>query len=400
MRTLYWDCFAGISGDMALGSLIDAGADPESIRAALARLRLPGWTLESRAEMRCGLRGTRAVVHAAGEQPCRRLPDIVQLIEDAGLDRPTAALAVRTFTRLAEAEARVHGTAPDQVHFHEVGAADAIIEIVGTVVALQLLGVSRVTVSPLPLSRGFVRCAHGLLPVPAPAVLELLQGFPTSSADVEGELVTPTGAALAVTLAVTAGPFPDMVIERTGYGAGAAAYPFPNMLRAVVGRAAAGAPAQPGDTVVILETALDDVNPEFHPHILSRLLEAGARDAYLTPLIMKKGRPGVKLTVLAGEDEWKILLRVILMETGTLGVRVRREQRVTLQRGIVPVETPYGPVRVKTAVLGDTVVRVKPEFEDCRALALQHGVPVRIVAAAAERAAEEQGLEGGSWQLE
>ncbi|MBE0466699.1 MAG: nickel pincer cofactor biosynthesis protein LarC [Candidatus Desulforudis sp.] len=389
MRTLYWDCFAGISGDMALGSLIDAGADPEQIRALLGRLSLPGWTLAVREERRGGLRGARVEVRVTADQPDRRLPDILELLNSAGLPAPVPASAGRVFARLAEAEARVHGISPDLVHFHEVGAVDAIMEVTGTVIALHLLGVERVEVSPLPLSRGFVKCAHGILPVPAPAVLELIRGFPTRTTDIEGELVTPTGAALAITLSAAAGDFPPgLVIDRLGYGAGTAtAFPFPNHLRAVIGVTSAAAPAQ--ERLAVLETILDDVNPEYYPFFLERLKSAGARDAYLAPLIMKKGRPGIKLTVLAGPDEWQKLLTVILRETGTLGVRVRHEQRVVLERKILQVETAYGPVRVKVSSLDGAAVRVKPEFEDCRALALRHGVPVREIVGTAERAAAE-----------
>lgn len=390
MRLLYWDCFAGISGDMALGSLIDAGAPADKVRAVLSGLPLKGWTLEVREGKSGGLRGTRVEVRADMEQPHRRLADILGLLQAGGLPEPVARTSARVFTRLAEAEARVHGIPPDQVHFHETGAVDAIIEVTGTVAALHLLQVEQVRLSPLPLSRGFVHCAHGTLPVPAPAVLELIRGFPTRPAAVEGELVTPTGAALAVTLASTAGAFPGLFIEGVGYGAGTAAFPFPNFLRAVLGRVESptGEPPRVQEHITVLETVLDDVNPEHYPYILEQLLAAGARDAYLAPLIMKKGRPGVKLTVLSGADEWHLPAMVILKETGTLGIRVRREDRVVLDRKVLAVDTAYGPVRVKAALLDNRVIRVKPEFEDCRALALKHRVPVRTVTAAAERAAE------------
>jgi len=390
VRLLFWDCFAGISGDMALGSLLDAGAPPEGVRAVLSGLPLEGWTLEVHEEKRGGLRATKVKVLTGREQPHRRLPDIVEIIRAGGLPEPVARDAVRVFTSLARAEARVHGVSPDRVHFHETGAVDAIVEIIGTVAALHLLQVEQVRLSPLPLSRGFVQCAHGTLPVPAPAVLELIRGFPTRPAEVEAELVTPTGAALAVTLASTAGGFPGLIVEEVGYGAGTATLPFPNLLRAVLGRAEPPLPSRlrTEGQVTVLETVLDDVNPEHHPYVLERLLAAGALDAYLTPLIMKKGRPGIKLTVIADADEWNSLVTVILKETGTLGLRVRREDRVVLDRRMLTVDTDYGPVRVKVALLDGRVLRVKPEFEDCRACALQHRVPLRTVSTAAERAAE------------
>lgn len=389
MRTLYWDCFAGISGDMALGSLIDAGADPERLRKLLARLPLNGWQLEIREDKKNGFRGVQAGVRVpAGGQPHRRLADIERILATGDLPEWVAQTAARVFRRLAAAEARVHGTSPAQIHFHEVGAVDAIIEIVGSVAALHLLGIERIQVSPLPLGRGFVRCAHGLLPVPAPAVLELLRGLPTAPAPVDGELVTPTGAALVATLAEAAGPIPDMRIDRIGYGVGSAVFPFPNLLRAIIGEVSSTTAAI-REKVTVLETVLDDVNPEHYPFYLERLRARGALDAYLTPLTAKKGRPGIKLTVLSPEHVWRDLVKDIILETGTLGVRVRHEDRVTVAREILRVDTAYGPVRVKIARLDGVVVRLKAEYEDCRELALRHGVPVRVVTFAAEKAAAE-----------
>ncbi|MDI6710827.1 MAG: nickel pincer cofactor biosynthesis protein LarC [Bacillota bacterium] len=393
MRVLYWDCFAGIAGDMALGSLIDAGADPASIRDALEASGLSGFDLEVARVQARGLAAARVTVRVTSSQPPRRLGDIRDLIIQGCFPPAARERALRVFTRLAEAEARVHGTRPEEVHFHEVGAVDALVEVIGACLALDALRIDRVIISPLPLSTGYTTCAHGvILPVPPPATLELLRGFPTRGTAVEGELVTPTGAALATALAAEAGPPPGMRIEAVGYGAGSREFTFPNVLRAIIGErreeTRSGWTAEAfQESLVILETNIDDLNPEFYPHLTARLLDAGAREAYLTPVIMKKGRPGVVLTVLAREEDWRRLAGMMMEEAGTLGVRMRWDSRLVAPRQIFEVRTVYGPVRVKVAHVGGRVTQIKPEFEDCRARAAEAGVPVREVHAAASLAA-------------
>jgi len=395
VRVMYWDCFAGIAGDMALGSLIDAGADPAAVRDALEASGLSGFTLEVERVRVRGLAASRAAVRVTGPQPPRRLAQIRDLIGGGPFPAAVRERALKIFTRLAEAEARVHGLGAEEVHFHEVGAVDALVEVIGVCLALDALGIDRVIVSPLPLSTGFVSCAHGVLPVPPPAVLELLRGFPARGTAIEGELVTPTGAALATALADEAGPPPEMRIEAVGYGAGSRDLAIPNVLRAIIGeQPEEAANASSGEVshepLVILETNIDDLNPEFYPHLTSRLLEAGAREAYLTPVIMKKGRPGVVLTVLAREEDWRRLAGMMMEEAGTLGVRLRRDTRLVAPRRVFEVRTDYGPVRVKVAHIGDRIIQIKPEFEDCRARSAEAGVPLREVHAAALLAARRE----------
>lgn len=385
MRVLYWDCFAGISGDMALGSLIDLGADPGNLQSLF--INIPGCRIEASPARSHGIAGTSVRVVAEPNQPHRRLPDVLAIIDACPASERVRHQAKAVFQRLGEAEARVHGVSPEEIHFHEVGAVDAIVEITGVVASLELLGVEKVFASPLPMSTGFVQCAHGILPVPAPAVLELLKGLPIKPAAVEGEMVTPTGAALVAVLAAEWGPMPPLRPSGTGYGAGTRVFPFPNMLRAVLGDL--DVPVNRlTETIVVLETNIDDVNPELYPYFIERLLAAGVRDAFYNPVAMKKGRTGVKLTVLTEEKDIPRITDLLIQETGTLGIRIRREERITVPRQIYKVETPFGPVRIKVAQIAPGQLQAKPEFEDCRHLAETTGTPLRTVTAAAQREAE------------
>ncbi|MGQ9532333.1 MAG: nickel pincer cofactor biosynthesis protein LarC [Desulfotomaculales bacterium] len=364
----YLDCCGGIAGDMLLAALIDAGADVNTLRGQLEGLGLAGWRLETWEERKHGLRGTRAAVVVTADHPERRLGEILGLLEAAPLPAGARETAVKVFLRLAEAEARVHGTTVDRVHFHEVGAVDAIVDVVGSLLALSQLNVERVYCSPLPTGQGYVKAKHGVLPVPAPATAELLRGVPLRSVAVEGELVTPTGAALATTLAAEFGPLPGMVVERIGYGLGSRTYAIPNVLRVFVGRIAGREPGR--EVLTVLETDIDDLSPEFFPYVDQLLRRAGALDVTLTQVVMKKGRPGVTVRVLCHPPDEEELVAILFRETTTLGVRVRREERVSLRREVVPVATPSGEVRVKVAYLPDSsVARLSPEYEDCRTVA-------------------------------
>lgn len=382
----YLDLPSGLSGDMFLGCLVDVGWPPEALQATLSRLPLPPgrWSVRAETVHRGPLRATLVTVATSEDHHHRGLAEIQALIEAADLPTPVREGAIGAFQRLARAEARVHGVPVEQVHFHEVGALDAIVDIVGAAAGLHALGIEALYASAVPLSPGWVETAHGRLPLPAPATLELLAeaGAPTRPAPGPGELVTPTGAALLAQFARFAQP--TMRLRRIGYGAGRRELPWPNVARLWLGEAAdESAP----DALVQLETNIDDMNPELYPTVVQRLLAAGALDAWLTPVQMKKGRPGVVLSLLAPAAQEAELAALLLRETTTLGVRVHAVHRHEAGRELHTVATPYGPVPVKLKRLGDRVWGAAPEYEDCRRLAEAADVPVRLVYEAAQAAA-------------
>jgi len=391
MTILYIDAFSGISGDMFLGALLDAGLAEADLRAALASLPIEGYELLVRKEKRGGLEATRVEVKLAeAEQPHRHLHHIEEIIDQCGVRSAECGVKNKVkavFRRLAEAEARVHGTTAEKVHFHEVGAVDAIVDIVGVCAGLEMLGVERVVASPLPMGSGSVDAAHGRLPVPVPAVVELMKGVPSRPCDEEGELTTPTGAALAVTLADAFGPMPPMVIEKVGYGAGSReGKHVPNVLRVLVGRAVGQTDAAEADTVWLLEANVDDASGETLGAATQALFEAGALDVWLVPATMKKGRPGVVLACLATEGLVAAVEDAIFRETTTFGIRRSAVERTKLAREHVTVQTAFGPVRVKVGRRGGKVVTAAPEYEDCRRLAEERGAAFREVYAAAVEA--------------
>jgi pyridinium-3,5-bisthiocarboxylic acid mononucleotide nickel chelatase len=378
-RVVYFDCPSGASGDMVLGALLDAGVSVDALRAELERLRLPGWTLGVREVRRGAFRATKADVQVdpAAPRAQRGLGDITGILGASGLPATVVDTATRIFTRLAEAEARVHGTTVAEVHFHEVGAIDAIVDVTGAVLGLALLGAETVHVSALPVGGGFVDTAHGRMPVPGPGTLELLRGFPVVDTGVRAELVTPTGAAILTTLAAGAGRMPAMTVERVGYGAGTSDLPdTPNVLRCVVGEGAGPG----GDEVVVqLETTIDDMSPQLYEPLMDRLFETGALDVFLTPVVMKRSRPGTVLTALCPPDRVADLSRVLFEESTTIGVRWREVSRARLDRAMATVSTVYGVVPVKVSRLGGRVVTVTPEFTDVARIAREKGLPVREV---------------------
>jgi hypothetical protein len=401
MALLYVDAFSGASGDMLLGALLDAGLPESLLREVLAHLPLDGYELHVRREKRKGIQGTRAEVrltdkpqghgegHGAGHShvPTRHLGEIEALIAAAQLPGRAAEWAGIVFQRLAEAEAKVHGTTVQEVHFHEVGAVDAIVDIVGVCAGLALLGVDRVRSSPLPMGYGYVEVAHGRLPVPAPAVVELMRGVPTRDCPETGELTTPTGAAILVGLAEGFGPMPPMVPQAVGYGAGSReGQRVPNLVRVVLGQPCQ-AGAEEEDSVWLLEANLDDATGETLGAATAALLGAGALDVWLTPATMKKGRPGVVLACLAEDAARPAVEEAVFRETGSFGVRRTRVERAKLAREHVTVETPYGAVRMKVGRRAGKVVTAKPEYEDCLRLAGEKGVAFRAVYEAARRQA-------------
>ena len=379
MRLAYFDCPSGASGDMILGALVDAGCPLEALEAAVTSLGVEGWRLEARLVERGGLRGTHLAVHT---DPGRRFPslgDMLRPIGSSGLPDTVKAHARAVLRRLAEAEARVHQVAVDAVHFHEVGALDTLVDVVGAVAGLEALGVERLHLSPLPIGGGTVETAHGRLPVPAPATAELLRGFSVYDNGVAAELVTPTGAAILTTLAAP-GRLPAMTLERVGWGAGSRDLPIPNLLRVLVGQAT---PVEAGseelETLVSVETTIDDMSPQLYEPLLERLLAAGALDVYLTPVVMKRSRPGTVLTALAPPELADRLAEVLFRETTTIGVRWSEVRRRRLPRELVRLPTAFGPVTFKVSTLGGRVVTVTPEFEEVRRIADAEGRPVREV---------------------
>ena len=384
VRLAYLDCFGGISGDMALGALVDAGVDPGALKEAVARLGLPA-ELTFETVRRAGFRATYAKVLAPEEQAHRHLHHIEAMIERAGLPPRQAELAQRIFRKLGEAEAHVHGTDLRKVHFHEVGAVDSIVDIVGAAVGFDLLGVDRVECSPIPPGRGFLQGAHGRMPIPAPATAELLKGIPLAASTADMEQTTPTGAAIVATVAESFGPLPAMTVEAIGLGAGTRDLPGqPNILRLFVGRAAEPAGA---DRVWVLETNLDDLPGEVVGYTTARLLEAGALDAFVTPVLMKKNRPGVVITVLCDELKIDTMVEILFRETTTLGVRRYPVSRHKLNRKPAEVATEYGPVKGKLGWLDGRPPTFSPEYDDCARIAAERGVPLREVYRAAQEAA-------------
>ncbi len=376
MRVAYFDCPAGASGDMILGALLDAGCPVAAVEKALRQLEVPGWRLEPREVTRGGLRGTHLVVET---DPQARFPDLAALLAPLGrgLAETVRARAARILTRLAEAEARVHRVPPAAVHFHEVGALDTLVDVVGAVAALDALGVEEVRVSPLPLGGGTVRTAHGALPVPAPATTELLRGFPVYDNGVAAELVTPTGAAILTTLARPGGP-PPMTLGAQGWGAGTRELPVPNLLRVILGERE-GPEASETETLAAVETTIDDMSPQLYEPLMDRLFQAGAVDVYLAPVVMKRSRPGIVLTAFAAPDRIAELATVLFRETTTIGVRWQRFERARLPRELVRLDTSLGAVTFKVSRLGGRPVTVTPEFEEVRRLADERGLPVREV---------------------
>ncbi|MBM4354387.1 MAG: nickel pincer cofactor biosynthesis protein LarC [Deltaproteobacteria bacterium] len=382
MKTLYLDCVSGIAGDMFLSALLDLGVLPEVVTGAVERVAPSEVTFSFEAVTSGGMRSLRTTVCPTGKTgQLRRLPDIEKAIQAAGLAEGVRDAAVAVFRALAGAEAAAHGVPLDEVHFHEVGAWDSIADIVGVCAALDALGVDEVVCSSLPLGCGTVRTEHGLLPVPAPATLELVKGLPVSSGPCEGELTTPTGAALARVLSTRFGRMPDMVVQRVGCGAGHREIPGrPNVLRLVLGELPTGGGSQ---DEWLMATNLDDCSPQVVASALERLFQEGALDAWCTPIQMKKNRPGVQVSLLCRAAERDRLRRVLFRETTAIGVREQLVIRTKLPREWVPVTTRFGTVRMKACRLDGEVVNAAPEFEDARHLAEANAVPVRVVLAEA-----------------
>jgi uncharacterized protein (TIGR00299 family) protein len=390
MRIAYLDCSSGISGDMTLGAMVDAGVPLEILQEAVGSLGLPGVKLVASEVKKNGFRATQINVEYDPEQKHRHLHHIEAIIHGSGLTPNQKETARKIFRRLAEAEAKVHGTTVEKVHFHEVGAVDSIADILGAAVGWDLLGAQRLIVSPIPTGTGRITIAHGECSIPAPATAELLRGIPLAESAVPFELTTPTGAAIVATLADGFGPLPAMTIDKIGYGAGQRDLPQQaNILRLLVGEATAqceaAATGESQDTVWVLETNLDDISGEMIGHCIARLWAAGALDVYTTAIQMKKNRPGMKLSILCREEMIAGLEEIVFRETGTLGIRRWLAARSVLPREIQQAVTAWGPVDGKLSRLKDGSVQFAPEYESCRRIAEEHHVPLRDVYAAAQQ---------------
>ncbi|HKD63799.1 MAG TPA: nickel pincer cofactor biosynthesis protein LarC [Candidatus Acidoferrales bacterium] len=400
LRIAYFDCFSGISGDMVLGALVDAGVELREIEAGLRGLGLENWSIAASKVQRGAISATQVRVEAREEHHHRGLAVILKRIEQAHLAPRAAARAKKIFERLAAAEAKVHNMEVEKVHFHEVGAADSIVDIVGSAIGFDLLGIDEFACSRFDVGGGQVRTAHGVLPVPAPATAELLRGAPAYSSGIERELVTPTGAAIATTLATRYEEIPPMTLRTIGYGAGSADLKEKaNVLRLLIGdadstdAAVSKADGRWDSPVTVIETNVDDMSPQIYGYFAERALAAGALDVFSTPAQMKKNRPGQLVTLLSDPKNVARLMDLIFAETTTIGVRTYDVRRKTLQREFVPVETPLGSVRMKVSRMNGTILNVTPEYEDCLKIAAERGVPLKQVMAAAsfEFEAKRQG---------
>ena len=380
-RTAYFNCYSGISGDMILGALVDLGVDIKDIRKALNKLDLKGYKLQAKKIQRNGLACTQITVvieklKHPHSHPHRSFTSIKKLIEQSGLPPKVKNNSIEIFKRIAKVEAQIHNTTIEKIHFHEVGGIDSIVDIVGGVWAIESLKLDKIYSSALNVGEGFVDCAHGRLPVPAPATLKLLKGIPVFSTGVKTELTTPTGAAMIGFYADKFQSVPEMTITEDGYGAGSRIIPsIPNLLRVVVGEMSVKKP----DSLVMIETNIDDMNPELFDAVMESLFKAGALDVYFSSISMKKNRPATKVSVLAEKKEREILSKILLKETTSFGVRFYEVGRLTLDREIKKLKTSYGVIKIKIGSLDGEIVQAAPEFEDCRHAAIKKKIPVKKV---------------------
>ena len=378
MKIAYFDCHSGISGDMVLGALVDAGVDLKAIRKGLASLGLKGYEIKSKRVKRGLFGGTKVdvVLSPKAHTHSRTFTNIEKLLKRSKLPKSIVEDSIEIFLRIGKAEAKVHRTKIDKIHFHEVGAVDSIVDIVGGVIGMQELNVGQVLASPLNTGEGTVECAHGVLPVPAPATLELLKGIPCYSSGIPYELTTPTGAAMIGFWAEAFQSLPLMKIQKSGYGAGSHVIKeHANLLRIIVGEAE----GKGGAKIVLVETNIDDMNPEFYDHIMDQLFSAGALDVFYTSVMMKKNRPAVKISVLAPPAKREAVSHILLTETSTFGIRFTEMDRIILDRQSMEVQTPYGKVTVKVGSLDGQVMRFSPEYENCKQIARKKKIPVKVV---------------------
>jgi len=385
MRIAYFDCFSGASGDMILGSLIDAALSPQRLREELKKLRIPTVHLRVKKVLKGGISATQVMVEGKSEKRSHRnLKEILRIIDRSSVETEIKEKSKEIFKRIASVEAKIHQTPMEEVHFHELGGLDSIVDIVESVWGIRQLGIEKIHVSKVNVGGGFVKCEHGILPVPAPATLFLMEGKPIYSSGVERELLTPTGAAILTTLSSEFGSMPLMKVERVGYGAGRDNLPHPNLLRLIIGTSES---ISGKEKVAVIETNIDDMNPQFYDYVMEKLYAMEVLEVFITPILMKKNRPGHLLTIISPSEKLSSVIKFLLRETTTLGLRWHEEERAKTDREILTQGTPYGKIRFKLAKWEGKVVNLSPEYEDCKRLALEKGVPLKEVFEEAKRVA-------------
>ena len=377
MRIAYFDCFSGASGDMILGALIDAGLSPQRLRQELKKLRIPTIHLKAEKVLKAGLAATQVTVAGRNEKRSHRnLKEILRIVERSGVEADVKEKSREIFERIASVEGKIHRMPMEEIHFHELGGLDSIVDIVGSVWGIRQLGIEKIYVSKVNVGGGFVKCEHGILPVPAPATLSLMEGKPVYSSGVERELFTPTGAAILTTLGSEFGSMPLINVERIGHGAGRDDFPHPNLLRLIIGTSVS---TSQKERVVVIETNIDDMNPQFYDYVIEKLLAMEVLEVFITPVLMKKNRPGHLLTVICPSEKLPSVTGFLLRETTTLGLRWHEEERAKTDREILPLQTKHGRIRFKLARWEGEVVNLSPEYEDCKKLALEKRVPLKEI---------------------
>jgi uncharacterized protein (TIGR00299 family) protein len=377
MRIGYFDCFSGASGDMILGALIDAGLSLKRLREELQKISIPGVRLSTRKVLKGGISATRIIITGKKEEKSHRsLNELLRIVEKSHLDSELKKKSMGVFQRIASVEAEIHHKPMGEIHFHELGGLDSIVDIVGGIWGIRYLGIDKLYVSKVNVGTGFVKCEHGILPVPAPATLALMKGKPIYSSGVERELLTPTGAALLTSLGSHFGQMPSIMVEKVGYGAGRDDLPHPNVLRLMMGIPSV---TSGRERVIVLETNIDDMNPQFYEYVMERLFEMEVQEVYLTPILMKKNRPATLLTVICPLEKFSSVIEFLFKETTTLGLRWREEERERTAREIIALNTKYGRIHFKLARWEGRSINLSPEYEDCKQLALKKRVPLKEV---------------------
>jgi uncharacterized protein (TIGR00299 family) protein len=376
MKIAYFDCFSGVSGDMILGALIDAGLKLYELEEELKKLKINGYKIYIKETKRKGIKGTKFNIEINEKGVERNLEDILKIVDESDLDNDVKIMSEKIFKELALVESRIHREDIRNMHFHEVGGLDSIIDVIGSIIGIKKLGIESVYSSPINVGGGFVKCMHGILPVPAPATAELLKNIPVYSNGTKTETATPTGVVIIKNLSKGFRDIPSMKIEKIGYGAGDKDLEIPNLLRVFIG---VSNEEYEIDNPILLETNIDNMNMEFFDYISEVLLEKGALDFYITPIYMKKNRPGVIMSVLTKEENLEEVLSIIFKETTTLGVRIQRLQRRKVSREIMQIKSKYGNVRVKIGRIGDEIKNIAPEYEDCKGIARKKGIPLKFI---------------------